>query len=301
MSSLVRNVSSSCEVCLRNKSRVQTDKGTLGHLGPAKKPFEIMSLDTIGGLGGKRSTKKYLHLLVDHFTRFAYILTSSSQNATEFIKLITKVNEEHQIGTLLTDLFGGLCSKEFEKFLKDKNISHIVTALDSASSNGLNERLNQNLVNRIRCRKNEPNNSRAWASIAQQCTREYNSTRHSVTKFAPEYLMYGRFPEVVPSELSKHHNLLEDREQAYQNSNFYHEANKNRLKENFKTYHFQVGDRVFVENGNKLNREKLDELRLGPFRINKKISNTLFEIEIKNDKFKMYHISKLVPYAEDVL
>lgn len=91
MLSLIKNISLSFAVCLRNKSRVQTDKGSLGHLGPPKEPFEIMSLDTIEGLGGRRSTKKYLHLLVDHFTRFAYILTSSSQNIEEFIKLITKV------------------------------------------------------------------------------------------------------------------------------------------------------------------------------------------------------------------
>lgn len=41
-------------------------------LGPAKNPFEIVSIDTIGGFGGSRSTKKYLHLLVDHFTRFGH-------------------------------------------------------------------------------------------------------------------------------------------------------------------------------------------------------------------------------------
>ena len=30
-----------------------------------------MSLDTIGGFGGNGSNKRYLHLLVDHFSRYA--------------------------------------------------------------------------------------------------------------------------------------------------------------------------------------------------------------------------------------
>lgn len=44
----------------------------MSHLGPTK-PYEIMSIDTIGGFGGSRSTKEYLHLLVDYYTRYAFI------------------------------------------------------------------------------------------------------------------------------------------------------------------------------------------------------------------------------------
>lgn len=62
-----------CEICIKNKSRGGDKIGFLSHLGPAKKPFEIISIDTIGGFGGSRSTKKYLHILVDHFTRYAYV------------------------------------------------------------------------------------------------------------------------------------------------------------------------------------------------------------------------------------
>lgn len=75
-----------CEVCIKNKSRKDRNFGLMGHFGPASRSFEVMSLDTIGGFAGRRSTKKYLHLLVDHFTRYAYISTSKNQNATEFVK-----------------------------------------------------------------------------------------------------------------------------------------------------------------------------------------------------------------------
>jgi len=54
----------------------------------ATKSFEIISIDTIGGFRGSQSTKKYLHLLIDHFTRYAYILTSKTQKSNDFIKLV---------------------------------------------------------------------------------------------------------------------------------------------------------------------------------------------------------------------
>ena len=92
-----------CKICIENKTRLNKKYGKMSHLGPAERPFQIMSLDTIGGFGGQRSTKKYLHLLVDHFTRFAYILCSKNQNAQDFIKLIEKVPRENTIETLFSD------------------------------------------------------------------------------------------------------------------------------------------------------------------------------------------------------
>lgn len=127
----------------------------MSHLGPASRPFEIMSIDTIGGFGGSRSTKKYLHLLVDHFTRYAYIGTSKTQNSSDFIKLIKNVTEDNNIGMILTDQYSGINSKEFKQFLDEKNIPIIFTAVNTPFSNGLNERLNQTLVNKIRCKLNE--------------------------------------------------------------------------------------------------------------------------------------------------
>lgn len=60
----------SCSVCLANKVRQGRIIGLLSKFGPPTEPFHIMSLDTIGGFSGRNSTHKFLHLLVDHFTRY---------------------------------------------------------------------------------------------------------------------------------------------------------------------------------------------------------------------------------------
>lgn len=62
-----------------------------------------------------------------------------------------------------------LTSKEFVKFLQKENIMHMLTAIHKSASNGLNERLNLTLINRIRCRINENKTKFRWTTIAQAC------------------------------------------------------------------------------------------------------------------------------------
>lgn len=92
----IKLICRSCEVCIKNKTRIGCFKAPLFRLGPAKEPFEIVSLDTIGGLKG-RNTKRYLHLIVVHFTRCAFISTSKTQVAKDFINLIKKVEKHGKI------------------------------------------------------------------------------------------------------------------------------------------------------------------------------------------------------------
>lgn len=102
---------------------------------------------------------------------------------------------------LLTDQYPGINSKEFKQFLKKENIRMIFTAVDALFSNGHNERLNQTLVNKIGCRINENYKKTVGTTIAQKCVEKYYETEHSVTKFAPKYLLKGGNLSVLPLEL----------------------------------------------------------------------------------------------------
>ncbi|XP_056636856.1 uncharacterized protein LOC130445312 [Diorhabda sublineata] len=188
MTKNIKLICEGCIVCLKNKSRGHNKYGLMSHLGPATKPFQICSIDTVGGFGGTRSTKRYLHLLSDHFTRYAYILASSTQNANDFIKLIKNCAESDNIELILSDQCPGINSKEFKRFLDENNIPIIFTAVNSPFSNGLNERLNQTLVNKIRCRMNEHDKKKAWTSVVHSCVQKYNETEHTVTGYAPKSL-----------------------------------------------------------------------------------------------------------------
>lgn len=300
LSQNIRKICECCEICIKNKTRGKYKFGLMSHLGPATFPFEIVSIDTIGGFGGTRSTKTYLHLLVDHFTRYAVILTSKTQTSDDFIKLVKKITQENKIGMILTDQYPGINSKDFKTFLNNENIPIIFTAVNAPFSNGLNERLNQTLVNKIRCKINEKNNKLAWTSIAHECTKRYNETEHTVTGFSPKYLLEGENVDILPNEL-KHkytqNDLLQDRKIALENTIKSHNYNKKIFDRNRKEYVLNVGDYVYVENGNRLNRRKLDEVKIGPYKILEKISNSIYQINTgyKKAESNLFHITKLVP------
>ncbi|KAA5784738.1 transposase family protein, partial [Pseudomonas aeruginosa] len=116
----------------------------------------------------------------DHFTRYAYILTSKTQSAHDFIKLVQKVTSDYKIDLILSDQYPGINSKDFKFFLEKEGIPIVFTAVNAPFSNGLNERLNQTLVNKIRCKVNERRDKIAWTTIAHECTERYNETEHSV-------------------------------------------------------------------------------------------------------------------------
>lgn len=296
----INTICKTCEVCIKNKSRGHNKYGFMSQLGPAKKPFEIVSIDTIGGFGGSRSTKKYLHLLVDHFTRYAFILTSKTQNANDFIKLVMNITETEDIGMLLTDQYPGINSKEFKSYLDHRQIPMIFTAVNAPFSNGLNERLNQTLVNKIRCRINEKEETKAWTTIAQECVKKYNDTSHSVTGYSPNYLLYGNYVTVLPNELRQDKSdsdWTRDRRIALENTIRSHNYNKTIFDKGRRYYEFNVGDKVYVENGNKLNRKKLDELKIGPYEIIEKISKSIYKIDTGHRKIEsnLFHITKLIP------
>jgi transposase InsO family protein len=293
----IRLISQTCETCIKNKTRTTRKIGLMSHLGPASKPFEIMSIDSIGGLSRNKSGKKFLHLVVDHFTRYAYGFPSKTQNAKELIKIIKSMNEQNKIKNLLTDQYPAFTSSKFTKFLADYNINHIITAIDNPESNGLNERLNQTIINRLRCKINTQNKTKAWSTLALETINEYNNSTHSVTGFPPSFLMGGTTFPLAPTKFLTTISIENARALAYKNSAKNHELNKKRVDQNRKVCNLEVGDLVYVENGNKLNRNKLDEVRIGPYPIIQKISNSIVIVQCGPRKLntRQFHISKLTP------
>ncbi|CAB3232419.1 unnamed protein product [Arctia plantaginis] len=106
--------------------------------------------------------------------------------------------------------------------------------------------------------------------------------------------------DILPQELKSRctiEDLKRDRELAFENSIKSHNYNKKIYDLHREEYKFEVGDRVYVENGNRLNRKKMDELRIGPYKILRKISNSIYEVDAGHKKAEsnVYHVTKLSP------
>lgn len=290
----------SCSTCIENKSRRVKLLGLMSRLGPANEPYEIMSIDTIGGFAGNKSSKKYMHILIDHMTRYVFATTSKSQTASEFIKLIDPITKKNSIKIILGDQYAGINSKELKNYLKEKKINLIFTCVDCPESNGMIERVNQTIVNRIRCKINE-NRNKSWTAVSAECIEEYNQTTHSATGYSPAYLLFGQKSEIIAENFKKESNLEEDKKKAVANSNMNWESNKIRFDKNKIDYTFDKGDLVYIETGNKLNRNKLGKLREGPFKIMERISNSIYKVNYSKKKTNhtLFHVRKLLPFLSE--
>jgi hypothetical protein len=165
-----------CEICIKNKSRTRRPIRFMSKLRPAAKSFEIMSFDAVEGFSNNSSSKKYMHILTDHFSRAVFKSTSKTQCPDDIAKLINSREETDSIKVILADLYPVTTTKEVQDYVREKDIQLIFTSIDYPSSNGLNERVNETLVNRIRCKINS-NKKRNWEKVADDCVDEYNNTR----------------------------------------------------------------------------------------------------------------------------
>lgn len=130
---------------------------------------------------------------------------------------------------ILSDQYPGINSKEFKKFLNREKIPIIFTAVNAPFSNGLNERLNQTLANKIRCKINERKEKIAWTTVAHECTKRYNEIEHTVTRFTPKYLLEGISDNILPEEIKQKrtfNDLSQDRKIGLENTIKSHNYNK---------------------------------------------------------------------------
>lgn len=270
--------------------------GELSHLPFAKTPLEYLSIDTVGGLGGYKSQKCYLHLAIDHLTRFVWALPSKTQTAIDFINLIDRVKQCKSPENILADKYAGIKSRGFMSYCRKSNINLIFTATDCPQSNGLVERVGQTIISGLKAKIFE-NPRISWVKLIKDVVETYNKRPHTTTKFSPDFLLFGLQCDdelINPDKL----NIKEAREIARENTMQSFSKYKARYDRHHKVHTFSIGDWVWKENRNKIQKKKLDAFRIGPFQISRKISDTMYEIQINPSKTEVVRIDKLLPYNE---
>ena len=105
-----------CETCIKNKASIKQSLGFLSRMGPTINPFQVVSIDTKGGFTGYKSAKKYLHLAIDHMTRYTWHITAKCQGENDLINLVKEVLKDGKPEVILCDRYGAMKSKKFRKF-----------------------------------------------------------------------------------------------------------------------------------------------------------------------------------------
>ena len=285
---IAQEVEETCQTCLKVKQPKYT-MGTLGQIGPAKQPFDIIHIDTTGGFAGYNSTKRYLHFAIDAFSRYIWGLSSSTQKASDFVRLIQLVMKMGKPHMVVADRYTGIRSGAFEKFLKHNDIKLVFTPIDHPQSNGMVERLNQSVVNRMRALAVDNHGTKqTWANLAEKAIEAYNKTVHTVTKFSPKYLITGEDPDGNNTK----ENLNINRQKAFDNSVAQHKYDKDRHDKRHEQPNVKVGEKVMLQSKSKINRKKLEPAYEGPYEVKAQLSSNMFQVR-KGNKNEIVHAEKL--------
>lgn len=294
----VRNYVKCCEICQLNKKSRQKKFGLLEQLPPAHEPFDVVSIDTVGGLNYYESTKKYLHIVIDHATRYIWTFPSKSVTTDTYINCLKQIFQIQLPKKLLSDRNAAFTSSKFKHFLRNHNVSQLLTSAHRPQTNGTVERVNQTIITRLKCKLSSYPGKIAWTKLLTKVTEEYNNTPHSVTKFPPSYLMYCKLPynNLIPNQ-EMYPPIEEARKIAVKRSDRYHARNKVRYDTHFKTADFKIGDLVMYEEFQYPNTRKLTPPYSGPYEILRQLSKVNFEIDrpnhLTNQDTEVVHSTRL--------
>ncbi|UYV74014.1 hypothetical protein LAZ67_11001834 [Cordylochernes scorpioides] len=243
--------------------------------------FRIYLTDTIAGFSKYGHSKTYLHVIVDHLTRYAWTFPSKSTSTLTYIQTLKTVLQQGFPKRLLSDRAPAFTSEKFRKFLITHGIQPLLTTSNNPQANGLIERLNATITGKLRLAYLE-NPKASWTQLVKRVTQTYNNTPHSVTSFPPTYLMFN----VVPPDLRTHINPYPEiniaREIARTRTQNKHKKDKETFDKQHRTPHFEVNDLVLVKNYRHPDTGKLAPYFTGPYKIIEIISPNVVRIDRPN-------------------
>ncbi len=279
----VTNYNKHCEVYQRNKKSKQKRFAELESLPFVKEPFALISIDTVGGLHYPNSNKKYLHIVIDHATRFMWMFPSKSVTTDAYINCLKQIFQIQTPLKLLSDRNAAFTASKFKHFLRNHNVTQLLTTAHRPQTNGKTERVNQTIITRLKCKVNTGTRKLAWTKLVEQVTQEYNNTPHSITQFPPAYLMFGTIPhKPILNDQIAYPPVQQARELACQRTQKMHEVNKKLYDPKYTKPNFKIGDIVLFQTFAYPNSSKLISPYEGPFKILRQLSAVSFEIDKPN-------------------
>jgi hypothetical protein len=223
MSADVTRSIKNCTRCMarrRSSDRIVKTNHTI----PCKRPFERFQADLqfLKEEHGAVPPYKYLLVIVDYFSRFAWVVPIARKLASlvsdEFTSLLSEL--PHQPSIVQTDN-GGEFRSSFDQLLLAEGIKHIRSKPGHPQTNGAVERLNKTISDRLtEWHINKAASGRLWHFTLdlQEIVRHYNASVHSTTARKPEDLIAETDADVLKSvgqHIKRQRHIQEDAGDAF--------------------------------------------------------------------------------------
>lgn len=168
-----------CTVCTQGKQTRTSFK----HEGTrASEILQLIHTDVCGPMSTSSLTgANYLLTFVDDFSRkvFVYPMKRKSEVFDIFVKFKTLVENQQncKIKTLRSDNGTEFCNKQFDSFTAEHGILHQRTAPYTPEQNGVAERMNRTIIEKVRCMIFDAGvHMRYWAEAASTAAHLINRT-----------------------------------------------------------------------------------------------------------------------------
>jgi transposase InsO family protein len=300
-----------CDICQRTKITNQKPKGELQPIAAPTKPWEEIAMDFIVKLPKSEGYDSIL-VIADRLTKYAYFLpwkeaTSAEDLAKEVIKTVIC---HHGIPKkIITDRAKIFMSKFWQTFTRKMGTQHAASTAYHPQTNGQVERINRTLEQYLRCYLNYEQNN--WAEYLPIAQIAINDAVTDTTGITPFYANYGYHPNIRNAELPVK-EINDSAEKRVQKISQLHQQIRNDIdfmarrraqyynQRRQETPTLKEGDRAYLLRKNlRTTRpsDKLDFVKIGPFKIKKKLSDLNYELALPKEMkiHPVFHTSLLEP------
>jgi hypothetical protein len=297
-----------CKTCQLNKETHPKIKLPLTVTDTKLSPWEKLYLDIVGPLPLTENGMKYILTCQDNLSKYFIAIPLQNQTTEEVVDAFVKNILIYGIPTeIVTDQGANFMGDIFKRICKLFKIEKICTTAYHPESNGALERTHKTLANYLRCFcDTKVNNWDQWLPFA--CFT-YNTTPHTITKYTPYEILFGRIANIPgklqrrPQPLYNFDDIVLEIKQKMQNCNQIARERLVKFKE-LQAQKVKFNDHDFKENDLALlkveSRHKLDPLWKGPYEIKKiRGSNAVIQ-EIGKRKHQEVHINRLKPYLSSL-
>jgi hypothetical protein len=180
-----------CESCSKLKVG-RNPTSPLGELPETSYPFEMISLDICGSYPESKRGNRYLLTFIDHFSRYPEAIPLPRQDAPMVARaLVTEIFS--RLGcprTLASDRGTNFMSELLQEMCKLLQVKRINSTSFNPQMQGKVEKFHLGLNQSMSHYFNKYGND--WDEFVNYALMAHRAVPHSITRYSPFYLLYGR-------------------------------------------------------------------------------------------------------------
>ncbi|MBA3284504.1 MAG: DDE-type integrase/transposase/recombinase, partial [Nitrosopumilus sp.] len=190
----------SCDVCYLGKQ--STNKLSKSHKLNTKERGELIHSDVCGPISPEtKGGNRYYVSFIDDFTRksWVFLIKRKDEVLEKFREFYTLMETQHKIKikSILSDGGGEYVNEEFKKFSKEKGFIQRITPPYTPQRNGLAERFNRTIMEKVRCMINTANFEKEfWGEAVNYANYIRNCSPTKLKEKTPEEEFSGIKPKL---------------------------------------------------------------------------------------------------------